>query len=151
MKLKQSKDKKPKIGRKKQTKEASQTREIEVHQDYAGTEASPYREWLERRGNYKQDKEKEEPKEANPDVLPESSGLYFTPENDYYEVIVIKQMWDTFTPLEQEVLQMVGYEGRSYDNCAVKLGIKKGTVQTIIYRLRKKIKDCLTTDEFSNQ
>lgn len=132
---------------KKHTKEEKIIKELKS-KDIRGEE-SPYRNWLEKKGDYNQKHGAEEPSEANPDVLPEAAGLYYTPDNDRYEVEVIKAMWDSFTPLEQDVLQMVGYEGRSLYNCALKLGISKGSVQKIIERSRKKIKRCLTNKRFS--
>lgn len=126
--------------RKKQIKEASLIKEHYYQKDYGGTEASPYWESLSINGNLNQEKELLEPPQANPDVLSESVGLYYSPSIDDDRITLIKAMWDKFTPLQKQVLHLVGYEGRSLYNCALKLDITKASVQDVLISIKKKIK-----------
>ena len=124
--------------RKKQVKEASDVHEIKIKKDYAGLETTPYLDWKD---------EKQlgiEPITANPDTLAETDGLFYQPKIDDPRIDLVKEMWSDFTPLQQQILQMVGYEGRSLDNCAIKLGLKKSTVAAVLKRLKVQIKKCST-------
>lgn len=124
------------------TKRRSYIKLKEVKKDYAGKEASPYWEDVEEKGDYNQDHGAKEVKEANPDVLPESAGLYYQEPVEDPRLQQIKCVWDKLSPQEQQVLQMVGYEGRSLSNCAVKMGVSVSSVRTMLNRVKVKIKRC---------
>lgn len=126
---------------KKQTKNSSRIREKKTDKDYAGTEASPYREWLDNRGDYNQEHEAAEPAEANPDVLPESAGLYHQAETDDDRMDFVNAVIATLTDKQKEILRLCGNEGRTIENTAAILNISRGAVQTTLNRIRKKVKD----------
>jgi len=125
--------------KKKQVKNRSYTKEIKSHKDYAGTEASPYREWLDKKGDYNQEHEANEPIQANPDGLGEDQGLWFRDEvtNDRLELVY--KVMETLTDKQKEILRLCGNEGRTIENTAVILGISRGTVQKTLERIRLKV------------
>lgn len=128
----------PKL-KKTHIKKRTWVNERKYKKDYAGTEASPYRDYLGEKGDRHQDHDDKEPIQANPDQLSEDQGLYYqVPVNDP-RIGLVKEMWHTFTPMQQNVLQMCGYEGRSLDNCAVKLGVSKSRIQNVLSQVKKKI------------
>ena len=108
-------------------------------------EASPYQEFLENKGDKRLEHEAAEPPEGNPDVLHESAGLWFQDRDaiDEDKMKIIQKVWGSLSHLDREVMQMVGYEGRSYNNCAVKLGMTKLEVQRIVNKLRTRFKKLL--------
>ncbi len=124
---------------KKHTKEKSETDEVQVKRDYAGKEASPYREWLDKKGDYNQEHASKEPKEANPDILDERKGLFYQSPIDDDRLDAITAVMATLTEKQLEILRMCGNEGRTMENCAIILGISKGTVQRTLERIRKKV------------
>lgn len=137
-------------------KQRSSVKEIKGKKDYAGTEASPYREFLGDKGDYNQEHDAYEPPEANPDVLPESASLWYQDPAvlDDPRLAVVKKEWGNLTMRQRDILQLCGYEGRTIENAAVKLGISKGTVQKTLERLRHKFvrlfmqnNRCLTDDD----
>lgn len=124
---------------KRQIKKRSYVREKITKKDYAGTEISPYREWLDTRGDYNQEHEAEEPVEANPDGLAETDGLYYQGSVNDDRLDAIRTVMETLTERQKEILRMCGNEGRTMENCAAILGISKGAVQTTISRIKKKV------------
>ena len=122
-------------------------KEIRTRKDYAGTEQSPYQEWASRHTFSNQGgdgfEDSWEPREANPDQLPESAGVWAVPEMSEgmaEKYSVIEDIWPTLTLRQREVLTLVGYEGKSFDETAKLLKISKGSVQKIVERVR----ECLT-------
>ena len=110
--------------------------------DYAGTERSPYWDYLSRRGDYNQEHDANEPAEANPDALAETSSAYYQDtetavNSEQYELVLA--VLPLLTMRQREILRITGYEGRSYEECAGILGISKSTVQKTIERIRERI------------
>ncbi len=127
----------------KHQKNEKKIKEIKTKDKYKG-ELSPYNEWKDKKGDYNQQHEATDNVEANPDVLADTAALYYIfPCNDS-RIESIKERWNELTNQQQQVLQMLGYEGRSLDNCAVKMGITKSGVQSILQQARKKIKTWYT-------
>lgn len=112
-------------------------------------EKSPYRDYLE--NNEKQTgliDNGDEPAEANPDVLAESDGLWFVSSDDLSEadetkLAAIKSLWASLTPTQREILHLVGYEGKTFENAAAILGVKKGTIQKTVERIRYRVAETL--------
>lgn len=121
----------------KHVKNKSRIKDKETKDIYSG-EASPYREWLDDKGDYNQDHEALEPKEANPDILGESEGLYYlrTDLNEE-QMEQFKKALPLLSDKQKLVLQMVGYEGKTLENTAAILGISKGNVADLLNRARK--------------
>lgn len=79
--------------------------------------------------------------QSNPDVLEEAASLWYQDKGyDEYKLDIVKKEYMKLTVLQRQVLQLCGFEGRSFDNAAVKLNVSKGTVQKIIERLRLRFK-----------
>lgn len=124
----------------KHTKRRAYTREKTGFKDYGGREASPYREWLEKTGDFNQDHEAHEPPEANPDILAETQGLYFhEPKIDENQMQQVKDAWKLLTDKQKQVLRLVGLEGKTYESCGAIMGISRGNVLDLIKRARKVI------------
>jgi len=119
-------------------------REIRVRKDYAGTEQSPYREWVERHYHLESDGDPLEPVEANPDVLPEEAGLWHVSPCEDGRMEMVKAVFKTLSPAQKKILVMIGLEGKTFENVAQTLGVSKGTVQKTMERIRKKMESCLT-------
>lgn len=127
----------------RRTKQCSSIREKRSKKDYAGTEGSPYQDWLENKGDYNQEHVLPEPVEANPDNLAESDGLFYQAECNDYRLDIINSVIATLTDRQKEILRICGNEGRTLDNCALMLGISKGTVQKTLERIREKVEAVL--------
>ena len=123
----------------KHTKKRSYVKEVQSRKDYAGTEASPYREWLDNRGDYNQEHEAEEPNEANPDMLDEDQGIWFqsVPEDDRLDLIY--QVMESLTDKQKEILRLCGNEGRTIENASAILKVSRGTIQKTLDRIRTKV------------
>ncbi len=130
-----------KQSKKKHTRASVETDVIQSRKDYAGTEASPYREWLENKGDYKQEHQASEPFRANPDMVKEENGIFYQALIDDERLELIQTVIATLTDRQLDILRMCGNEGRTMENCAAILGISKGTVQKTLDRIRKKITD----------
>ncbi len=126
------------MSKKPQTKKRADTKERQFHKDYAGTEASPYREWLDTRGIYGNESDSREPKEANPDNLSEEQSLYYQAQSEDPRLEIIQAVEKTLTDRQKEILRMCGNEGRTMENTAAILKISKGTVQKTLERIRQK-------------
>ncbi len=127
---------------KKQTKESKKLRDKEYKVEYDG-ENSPYQEYMKgaphRSGN--SIGEYNEPPEANPDVLSEEDGLY------YYKSTIDEELLDkvetTFSKLTDKqrlALQLVGYEGKTYENAGAIMGISGAAVFALVKRASEIIK-----------
>lgn len=120
----------------KRNKNASRIREKKSKKDYAGTEASPYQKWRE--GRVSMEWDDSEPAEANPDVLSTDQGLYAsTPFIDEEQVEAVKAAVHLLSHKQRLALQLIGLEGKTYENAAAIMGISKGNVSDLINRARK--------------
>jgi RNA polymerase sigma factor (sigma-70 family) len=135
--------------KKKHTKEKKGIRVEESHTNYAGTEKSPYREWLEDSGDYNQEHQAEEPAEANPDQVAESDGLYFQDTCTDERLIAVNSVIDELTERQKLIVRMCGNEGRTIENCAATLRISRGTVQKTLDRVRERVNRRLTKQGYS--
>ncbi len=125
----------------KQNKNASRIREKQVKKDYAGTEASPYNEWVETRSTDGTNYTWSEPSQANPDILAEDQGLYYSqPTFSDERIEMIYKALPYLTDKQKMVLQLVGLEGKTLEHCGVIMGISRGNVLDILKRARKIIK-----------
>lgn len=129
----------------KQVKNRSRIKERDKEKNYNG-ESSPYREYLERLGDPNQDHDSNEPAEANPDVLDEKDGLWYI-KRDIDEELLAKVLEATkeLTHRQKQVLQMVGYEGKTIANVAAILNISRGNVSDLLNRARIIIKKAIRT------
>ncbi len=125
------------MSKKPHTKKRSYIRDKQYSKDYAGTEASPYREWVGLQ--QKSEQHNAEPPQGNPDVVPESKGLYYQAPCEDDRLELIQAVYETLTPRQQEILRMCGNEGRTIANCAAILKISRSTVQKTIDRIRVKV------------
>lgn len=126
----------------KQNKNRSWIKEKKVKKDYAGTESSPYREWLETRGDHNQEHQADEPAQANPDILYESDALYFhMPFIDEDQVLAVKRAIPFLSKKQRIALQLVGLEGKTLENAGAIMGISRSNVYDLIERARKIIID----------
>lgn len=124
---------------KEQIKNKANIKEKKVRKDYAGTEASPFREWLENKGDYNQEHDAQEPFEANPDGVAEEDGLYFQQKVEDERLLLIAKVVESLTEKQKEILRLCGNEGRTIENTAAILGISRGAVQTTLKRIREKV------------
>ena len=129
--------------KKKHVKKESRVKEIQVNKDYKG-EASPYWEHLDnsvhRKGAIPADGDLEfrEPEQANPDKVAESEGLYYhEPFIDEDKLEQVRQAIPFLTKKQRMVLQMVGLEGKTMENCGALMGISRGNVADLLQRARK--------------
>lgn len=120
----------------KHSKSKSTTKVVIKRNKYSG-EVSPYRDWLDEKGDYNQEHEAEEPIEANPDRLTENDSLY-THEVflDPEQVQAVERAWPYLTKKQQQVLEMVGLEGKTLENAGAILGITKQGVFKILNKTR---------------
>ncbi len=124
----------------KHSKDKSHVKEQKRHKKYNG-EASPYRDWLDKRGDASQDHEAIEPAVANPDVLRESDGLYYWKSDlNEEQMAVVKASIPFLTEKQQQVLIYVGLEGKTLENTGAMMGISRGNVLDLLNRARKTIK-----------
>lgn len=124
---------------KKHTKEKTKISEKKSSDSFTIAESSPYRLWMENRGSQGQEYDIPEIPEANPDVLPESKGLYYSAPVEDDRLELIKCIEATLTEKQREILRLCGYEGRTVANCSLILGISRGAVQTVLKRIREKV------------
>lgn len=106
-------------------------------------EASPYADYLARKGSFNQESDATEPSFANPDQLDSADALWEPSRLSHKQDAqwaALKPHLKGLTLLQQRVVQLVGLEGRSLENAAAQLGITKSSVQTVLERLRKKFK-----------
>lgn len=125
----------------KHIKNRSRVKEQQRRKDYAGTEASPYGEWLDSKGDYNQEHQAVEPSEANPDVIQESEGLYYIqPIISEEQIEMIRKALPFLTDKQKQVLQLLGYEGKTLESVGAILGISKQAVLSILNRAREIVK-----------
>lgn len=112
------------------TKKASQIKEVKYNKDYAGTEASPYWDWMDLFGLKEQEQ------------LTEEDTLYPKSLEDIDEdkINMIKSAWPLLSDKQKQALQLVGYEGKTLENTGAIMGINKSNVLDLIKRARKVIK-----------
>lgn len=125
------------------TKKAKPIREKRNPRYAHPTEESPYRDWLQTRRNFRQD---DEPAEANPDVLPSAAAMWqmsdaVLSDADQARLTLMAQLWPTLTKKQQKIIQLVCYEGRTFENTAALLNISKSTVQTTLDRIRERVRE----------
>ncbi len=115
--------------------------ERKVKKDYKG-EASPYNEWLERKGDYNQEHNAAIPINADQDIVAEEQGMYFI-KSDINEdqMEKFKKALPLLTENQKLILQMAGYEGKTLANIGAMLGLSRGNVLDTLNRARKIIKD----------
>lgn len=77
---------------------------------------------------------------ANPDILPESAGVWssFLTNEQEGRLETIQESLKLLTPQEQSVIILLG-QGLTLDQVGRKLGLKKTDVQSALNRARKKI------------
>lgn len=119
------------------TKKSKQIKQRKSHKKYRG-DGSPYRDYLSSRGDFSQEHDMLELSEANADKLPESAGLWYRAAATEQQEDLMLFIFSQLTPKQQEILSLVGLQGKTYDHAAVILGIKKSTVQKTIERIRHK-------------
>lgn len=114
----------------KHTKQKSQTKEKNYSKDYAGTESSPYWDFLENMNL----KEKTD--------IAESESLYYRDPsiNEEQQEMVLKA-WHLLTDRQKQALELVGLEGKTLENAGAIMGINKSNVLDLIKRARKIIKN----------
>lgn len=125
--------------KKKHTKSTARLRDVKERKDYSLGEASPYRNWLERRGDYKQEHDANEPPQANPDSLSEENSIYYQAPCEDPRLEIIQAVEQTLTEKQRQILRMCGNEGRTIESTAHILGISRGAVQTTLDRIREKV------------
>lgn len=115
-------------------------KEIQTKKNYSG-EASPYRDWLDRKGDYNQEHQANENPEANPDVVSEEHGLYYQLSNEETEAKAqfFKDHFHDLSKQERTVMELHGIAGMALSQIAKILKVKKGTVSTLLGRARKKL------------
>lgn len=91
--------------------------------------------------------EKLEPIEANPDALPEESGLSYVEHDDdtALKVEVIKEAWALLSEQQQKTMYWCGVRSKSLAEAAKILGLSKDTVRTQFDRAKTKIKKLYVT------
>lgn len=124
-------------------KDILQRDEKRFRHNFAGTERSPYNDYRERKGNHNQENDMVEPPESSLEGVREDQGIFFdrstkVRESEDYEKIL--KILPNLTKRQREILRIVGYEGRSFSECANILKISKSTVQKIVERIRGKIR-----------
>lgn len=122
------------------TKKRNKTKEQQRSKDYTG-ETSPYWESLENKGDYHQDHGANEPMEANPDVIGEDQGIYYV-KTDMDEDLMaqFKAALPFLTEKQKQVIQLLGYEGKTLASVGAIMNISRGNVMDILKRARKIIK-----------
>jgi RNA polymerase sigma factor (sigma-70 family) len=112
----------------------------------ANNESSPYNDYREGKGAFDQEMDSTEPVRANPANLAEDEGLYYRPTEsvDEDKLDAIKEAWPLLTEKQKRVVQMVGYEGKTLENCGAIMGISRGNVLDILNRARKIIRKTST-------
>lgn len=123
-------------------KDILQRDEKRFKRNFAGTERSPYNDYRERKGNFNQESDMAEPVQASLEGVSEEAGIFFNRSDEVrdskdYEKIL--KVLPKLTKRQREIIRIVGYEGRSFTECANTLGISKSTVQKTVERIRRKV------------
>lgn len=118
------------------------TKEKQVRKNYAGTEQSPYWEYLARKGNFSQKQDHPEITQANPDMLAENKAMFHRDnqaviDSEAYQKIL--RLIPTLSVKQREALQLVGYEGRSYAEAGKIMGVSKSRIRDLIREVRRKL------------
>ncbi len=128
----------------KHIKNASKIKDKQYVKDYKG-EDSPYHQYMQNlvavKGGRGGTKEYEEFPAANPDVLCEADGLWaIKTDINEDQMDMFKRALPLLSEKQKQVLQLVGYEGKTLENTAAILKISRGNVLDLIKRARKIIK-----------
>lgn len=101
-------------------------------------EASPYWNWVQRKGFYNEEGELLESAEANPDILSEEQHLYAPRKVDGNKAGALAAAWDSFSDKEKRVAELLS-NGKSIEDVARVMLISRESVKTYVLRIKRKV------------
>lgn len=105
----------------------------------AGSDSSPYWDWVRSHHGAKHQDDDWEPVQANPDRLAESDGLSFkAPQDTLDKAELMREALALLSEQQRRVVEMMA-EGRTFAETARLLGMSPNTMRNHLNRARKKI------------